>query len=262
MVFYKIFLTSLKQQFTYRTAMIAGLATNLFFGFLRAAFLVAIYAGKPEVNQMSIQNAVTYVGISQAMIAFLTVFGNTYLMQTVYDGSIGSDLLRPVNFFLFWMSRDFGQSVVNLIGRGLIFMAAFSLFYPINLPTRLDQWAFFLISLVLAWLISFSWRFLVNLAAFWTPEARGIARLGFTFSQLFSGFIMPLRLLPDWFSQLCQWTPFPAIINTPVEIFLGVIQGSRIIQVITFQFIWLFVLVALSSAVSRAGVRRLVIQGG
>src|SRR5659263_1882 len=41
---------SLRMQFTYRTALFAGLQTNLFFGFLRAAVMLALYKGQARVN--------------------------------------------------------------------------------------------------------------------------------------------------------------------------------------------------------------------
>ena len=68
------------------------------------------------------------------MIAFLTLFGSMDLMNTIYSGAIGADLLRPVSFFFYWMGRDFGKSLVNLVGRGVIFLLAYNLFFPVQLP--------------------------------------------------------------------------------------------------------------------------------
>ena len=92
---------------------------------------------------------------------------------------------------------------------------------------------------MLSWLISFLWRFLVNLAAFWTPNARGILRFFFVFSWFFSGFLMPLRFFPDWVIKLSYITPFPHMLNTVVEIYLGVLQGTELIQALLFQGFWI-----------------------
>ena len=117
-LFWRIARMSVQRQMTYRTAMLAGLITNLFFGFLRAFVLIALYQGKGEVNQLTLQGAVTYVVISQGMIAFLAVFGTWELMQSVYSGEIGADLLKPLPLFIFWMARSLGAAVVNLLARG------------------------------------------------------------------------------------------------------------------------------------------------
>lgn len=258
----KLIQLSFKQQLAYRMSLWAGLATNLFFGLLRAALLISLYGSRNEVNGLTITGAITYIGVAQALIAFLTVFGSFDLMNTIYSGLIGSDLLKPVSFYLFWLCRDFGKSLVNLVGRGVLFLFLFQLFYPVSLPVDLDQWVLLIFSLLLSWLVSFSWRFLVNLAAFWSPDARGILRIAFTLSQFLSGFIMPLRLLPDWFQQIISYTPFPAMINTSIEIYLGVLRGADLWNALLNQLLWFFVLVAVAHWVLQAGVRKLVIQGG
>ena len=109
---------------------------------------------------------------------------------------------------------------------------------------------------------SYSWRCLLNLMAFWTPDARGLMRIGFTASQFLSGFLMPMRLYPDWFAKLCSFTPFPALFNTSIEAYLGIIRGSDLWLALANQLFWFLILAALVQIVLSAGVRRLVIQGG
>jgi ABC-2 type transport system permease protein len=86
--------------------------------------------------------------------------------------------------------------------------------------------------------------------------------LGFSFSWFLSGFIMPLRLFPAWFQDLARWTPFPSMVNAVVEIYMGVLAGPEIARTLLVQALWAVLLFAASQLVLRAGVRRLVIQGG
>lgn len=260
--FLKIVGISARQQMTYRTALVAGLFTNLFFGILRASLLIALYQGETSVNGMDVGGAITYVALSQAMIAYLTIFGNTEMGRTVSDGSIASDLIKPVHFILLWLGRDLGRSLVNFVVRGLFFIGLFSLFYTLYFPTGVGTWFLFVISLIFSWLLNFFWRMLVNLGAFWSPDIQGFARLAFGFSQLFSGFVLPLRLLPDWFSRLSNWTPFPGMMNHPMEIYLGIYSPSQLLGAFGHQLVWLFILVFLCLVLFRLGIRRLVIQGG
>ncbi|HEY9075406.1 MAG TPA: ABC-2 family transporter protein [Anaerolineaceae bacterium] len=261
-VFWNIVRLAFRQQLTYRVAILAGMVTNLFFGLLRVALLIALYQGRSEVNSLDVSGAITFIALSQSLIAFLEVFGSFGLMDSVYTGSIGSDLIKPLNLFTLWLGRDFGRSLVNLLGRGGLFALGFMLFYPLKLPPRLESWLALPFALILGWLTSFAWRFLVNMAAFWSPDGRAIGRGLYTFSQFFSGFIIPLRILPDWFSHLAHYTPFPAMLNTPIEIYLGVISGQEILTALLFQTIWFGTLVLVGQGVYRLGIRRLVIQGG
>uniref|UniRef100_A0A7C4KG24 ABC transporter permease n=1 Tax=Anaerolinea thermolimosa TaxID=229919 RepID=A0A7C4KG24_9CHLR len=253
---------SILEQATYRTALVAGLVTNFFWGLFRAAVIVALYNGRSEVNGLTLEGAITYIAVGQVMIAFLSLFGTFELMATVYSGSIASDLIRPTPLFFLWMARDLGHSLVNLVIRGALLLGVFALFYPIALPETPLGWGWTTLSLIIGWLVSYAWRFLVNLAAFWTPDARGIGRGAFALSQLASGFIIPLRLYPEWFSHLCYLTPFPAMFNTGMEVYLGALSGGQLVRALGVQLIWFLGLVLLSQWILRAGIRRLVIQGG
>ena len=253
---------SIRQQVTYRTALISGLVTNFVFGLFRAALVVALYQGRETVNGMTVTDALTYTAVAQALIAFLFIFGSYDLMTSVITGAVAADLVRPAPLFLLWMGRDFGRGLVNFFARGVVLLAVFALFYPVRLPATPLGWLSTLLALLLAWLVSFAWRFLVNLTSFWTPDARGIARGAYTLSQLLCGFILPLRLFPDWFSSLCAATPFPAMFSTSVEIYLGLLDGPRLLQALLTQAAWFAALALACHLVLRAGVRRLVIQGG
>lgn len=211
---------------------------------------------------MSIEAAVTYTAFTQGLIAYLSIFSYFDVMRSVYSGDVAGDLVRPASLFKTWMGRDYGKSVVNLLIRGVLLMAIFSLFFRLVFPQSVWQWIYVLIALLIGWGISFCWRFLVNLSSFWSPDAVGIARIAYTVSQLACGFILPLRLLPDWFSSLCAWTPFPSMVNTPTEIFLGILSGPKMWWAIVQQLIWLVVLYALTRVVLSAGIKKLVIQGG
>ena len=82
------------------------------------------------------------------------------------------------------------------------------------------------------------------------------------YSLFFSGFLMPLRFFPDWVTQLSYLTPFPHMINTLVEIYLGSLQGPALATALLNQALWILGLTVAGQLLMRAGVRRLVILGG
>lgn len=261
-LFWEISKLAFQRQLTYRAAILAGLATNFFFGILRASVLIALFHGRSEVADMTINDAITFTGLTQAAIAFLSLFSWYEVMDSVYTGAVSSDMLKPMNYFNFWLAQDTGRAIASFLLRGLTIMIAYAILFDISVPSSADQWLAFIIVLLLSWLISFSWRFLVNLAAFWTPNALGIGRLFFILSWFLSGFFMPLRFLPAWFVKLCYMTPFPYTINAVVEVYLGLIDGQALLGLILAQLAWILMLILAGMVTLRAGVRRLVILGG
>ena len=236
--------------------------TNLFFGLLRASVMAALYGARQSVASMSLQDAITFTGLTQACIAFLSLFSWFEIIYSVNNGQVGSDLLKPMNYFSFWMAQDLGRALVNLGLRGLTIMVFYAIVFDITTPQSPMQWLALVASILLAWMVSFSWRFLINLSAFWVPNAVGLCRLFFALSWFLSGFLMPLRFFPDWFVRLCYLTPFPYMVNTVVEVYLGLLPGPQLAQALLNQAAWVVLLVAAGQIVLRAGVRRLVIQGG
>lgn len=261
-LFWELTKLSFQRQFTYRAATLAGLATNAFFGLLRAALLVALYGARQEVAGMSVQAAITYTGVSQATIAFLSLFTWYEIIRSVHTGQISSDLLKPMDYFSFWMAQDLGRAVANLLLRGLPIMALYALVFQITLPQTSGDWIALSLAMFLAWLVSFAWRYLVNLSAFWVPNAVGIGRLAFTLAWFLSGFLMPLRFFPDWFVRLCYLTPFPHTVNTIIEVYLGLLSGPEVTRALFNQLAWFLILALASHFLLKAGVRRLVVLGG
>ncbi len=260
--FFATIRTSFRRQLTYRAANLSGLATNLMFAFFRAAVLIALFNDKNVVNGLTIQGAITYAGITQALIGFLSFFHWYDVMHSINDGQIGADLLRPMNFFTYWLGIDIGRALGSFLIRSLPLFLIFTIFYRITLPATLTQWAAFLLSSVFSLLISFGWRFLVNLSAFWSPNALGVGRFAFGLSWIFSGFFMPLDLFPDWLANFARLTPFGASIYIPIEIFINKLEGWTLLRGLLIQLSWFLILTLLDHLILSRGVRKLVIQGG
>ncbi len=261
-LFWELSKLAYQRQLAYRAANWAGLATNIFFGLLRAAVLLALYGARKEVAGMSTQDAVTYTGLTQAVIAYLSIFGWYSIMDSIYSGEVAADLLKPLGYFRFWLALDMGRAAATFLVRGVTIMLVYALFMRITVPHGPAQWLALLLTVFLGWLVSFSWRFVINLAAFWTPNARGIGRFAFGIAWVLSGFYMPLRYFPAWFVQLCNATPFPSMVNTPVEVYLGLLTGPSLVVALLTQAVWALGLAAIGQVILRAGVRYLVIQGG
>jgi ABC-2 type transport system permease protein len=261
-LFWELCKLSFQRQLTYRAATLAGLTTNFFFGMLRAAVMTALYGTRQEVAGLSLAAAITFTGLSQATIGYLSLFSWYEIIHSVYTGDISSDLLKPMNYFVFWMAQDLGRATVALLMRGLPMMIAYELVFDVVWPQSATQWLALAAAVALSWLVSFSWRFLINLAAFWTPNALGVGRFAFGLSWFLSGFLMPLRFFPDWFVRLCYLTPFPATVNTVTEVYLGMLTGPELLQALLGQVLWIVILAIMGQLVLRAGVRKLVIQGG
>lgn len=261
-LFWEIALRSFRRHLTYRAATIAGLLTNFFFGWLKVSVLLALYNGRSVVEGISQNDLYAFVALTQAALTYLAMFGWYELMESVHTGEIGADLLKPMSYFRFWLAKDAGRATVALLLRGVIIMLFFGLVFPMSFPTDWLHWVWLGTAVLFSWLVSFTFRFLVNLAAFWSPNARGMINAGFIFGWLLSGFLMPLRLLPEWLQTIAYLTPFPYMLNLVVELYLGLLQGPELVQALLLQLAWAAGMAIVGQLVLKTAVRRLVILGG
>jgi ABC-2 type transport system permease protein len=261
-LFWELARRAFQRQLVYRSAAFAGLATNFFFGVLRAAVMVALYQGNAEIEGISLIQAITFTGLTQAIIGSLSIFSWYDLMNNVYSGAVATDLLKPMQLYFYWLAQDAGRAFGQFILRGIPIIVAYYFWFDIITPTNIVHWSVFFLAFFLAWLISFSYRFLINLASFWTPNAVGVGRFGFMMIWFFAGFLFPLRFFPEWFIKFCQFTPFPSMVNTTNEVYLGLLTGGNLMLALLTQAFWLVALIISGQLVLRAGIRRLVILGG
>ena len=262
-LYFEIAKKSFQRQMAYRAATLAGLITNLFFGLLRASMLIAVFnAQTTPVPGYSVQDAITYTGLTQAFIGALALWGWNEMIKSIKSGEVATDLARPFDYYSFWLAQDLGRSLFQLFTRGALGMLAFIVFFGASFPTTLEQWALVAISVLLALLLSFSWRFLASSIGFWTTDAYGWMRLASLGILLFTGFMIPIAFMPPWLQTLCYLTPFPGFLNTPVDLYLGRIHGSAALLLIGWQLFWLVILIGAGRLAASAGRRKLTIQGG
>jgi ABC-2 type transport system permease protein len=214
------------------------------------------------MNGWNASDAVTYVVLTQAIMMFVSIFGWADLMNAVYRGEIATDLLRPMSLFGFWFAQDVGRAFAALLLRGVTILVISSLIFHIKTPSSIPQFLALLLSMMLALTISFAIRFIYNLAAFWSPDARGFARFASVIGMFASGFLMPLRFFPDWLQQTLNFTPFPHILNTIIEIYVGSYSGNQQLEALLAQTFWAVSLVVLAQLILARASKRLVILGG
>jgi ABC-2 type transport system permease protein len=245
----------------YPWATAAGVFTNTVFGFLQAYILLAVFRHRSHVGSYDAADTVTYVWLAQALIMTVYVFGWQELALRIRDGSIATDLSRPLDPQRYWLAFDLGRAPYHLLFRGVLPFAVGALVFRLHYPSPLDAFAF-VVSLALAVVVSLGFRFLYNAAAFWLLDIRGVMTVAITINLFLSGMVMPLAFFPSWLRSLAHALPFASILQTPIDIWLGKHHGADLAGAIALQVLWALVLLGLGRVALRGGSRRLVVQGG
>ena len=245
----------------YPWATAAGMFTNTIFGFIQAYILLAVFRHRSHVGNYDAADAVTYVWLAQALIMTVYAFGWTELALRIRDGSIATDLSRPLDPQRYWLAFDLGRAPYHFIFRGILPFVVGAMLFHLRYPSPLDLVAF-VVSVALAVVVSLGFRFLYNSAAFWLTDIRGVVTLSLTVSLFFSGMVLPLTFFPAWLRTIAHALPFASIMQTPIDVWLGKHHGAELLGILALQAVWAIALLALGRVSLRLGTKKLVIQGG
>jgi ABC-2 type transport system permease protein len=246
----------------YPAATVAGLFTNTVFGFMRAFVLLALFEGRERIGGYDASATLTYTWLTQALIMTIYIWGWQDLALRIRSGDIAGDLVRPIHPLRAALAFDLGRALYHAMFRGLPPLLIGALAFRLVAPPGILEWILFFVSVALAVIVSYAFRVIYNVAAFWTTDHRGPLLLGAIAANVFSGFIIPVAFFPDWLAAIAHATPFPSMVQLPIDIFVGRAAGTDAIGVIAVQLAWAIVLMVVASQLFERGVRRLVVQGG
>jgi len=117
-------------------------------------------------------------------------------------------------------------------------------------------------SLALAWLITFSFLFGLGTLGFLFTKTMALLNLYFGLFSLFSGYLMPIPLLPPILREIAEYSPFRFMFSVPVELMTRKIDSAELAWLMVGQVAWAIVTLAVALWVWKRGLRRYEAVGG
>ena len=251
---------SFRRHLAYRAATLAGIFTNAIFGVMIAAVFSALYGNRGDaVAGFTLPEALTFVWVSQSLIMVVYLWGWWEVADAIRTGDVVADLMKPMDYQAYWLGRDLGRAACHALTRMLPTLLVGVAFYDLALPGGVGTWAAFAVSVLLAVVVSFGWRFLLNLSAFWLLDVRGTHTIAIVLVNFFSGLLVPIAFFPDWLRIVAELFPFRAFVMVPIEVLLG---HRPILDALGIQLFWAAALLLLGETMVALAMRKVVIQGG
>jgi ABC-2 type transport system permease protein len=259
----RLLVAGFRRQSTYRLAALGGLVANTTFGLLKVALLLAaVRTSGGRLAGYDVATMSSYIWISQGLLGSVNLTGRTEIAERIRSGDVAIDFIRPVDVHLASVATEVGRSAFALLPRGLPSVAIGAVLVGMAVPGSPTGYLLGAASVVLALLVSATTVYLVGAAGFWLVETRGVAILYMVVSGFLAGLFVPIGLFPGWLHAVATATPFPSMLMYPVDILSGRTGGLGAIGLIARQVGWVAVTVAAGQLATRAGRRRLEVQGG
>lgn len=245
---------------TYRMEVLTEIGSLVLRVYILRSLWTALYAQNAAPINLPLHAMITYATIAMLMSLILEVDGTRLIREKVREGTIATDLMKPISLPLYFFSDGAGQTVLHAILVVPSMLCALLLVH-IDVPPPATL-AAFAIAFAIGYCVNFFLNFLMNSVAFWTLESFAVQLIVRWASDLLSGQIIPLTFFPGVLGRVVFGLPFAAIYSTPLLIYVGIIPQSGWLAAFATQILWLALFGALSMTVWRAASQKIVVQGG
>lgn len=250
----------------YRAAAIAGMATQLFFGFVFIMIFAAFYSNSSSPMPISLQDLITYVWLQQVFLSFIMLwFRDQELFDLITSGNIAYELIRPMELYPHWYSKLLAQRAANAALRCFPILAVIFVIpepYRMSTPPSLPAFILFIVTLALGLFVIVSISMLIYISVFWTMSPIGSILMVSVAGEFLAGMIIPVPLMPLWLQKITYWLPFRWTTDFPFRVYSGHIPETEALWGIGVQLAWLFILVAAGRLLMGKALRAVVVQGG
>jgi len=245
---------------TYRMEVFTEVGSLVVRVYLLRSLWTALYTQNIAPMGLPLHSMITYATVALLMSLILEVDGTRQIRENVREGTIATDVMKPISLPMYFFSDGIGQTGLHalLVIPSILFAL---LLVHIDVPSPPVLLAF-IVSFALGYLVNFFLNFVMNAIAFWTLETFAIQLIVRWVSDLLSGQIIPLSFFPGVLGRIVFALPFAAIYSTPLLVYVGVVHPSQYPAYFAAQALWLALFAGFSAVIWRAAAKRVVIQGG
>lgn len=266
----KQYISFFKLKFTvglqYRAAAIAGISTQLFFGFVNLLVYMAFYSSGSSTDVgITIEQLTTYLWLNQTFFALIYIwYRDADLIKMIRNGDIAYELCRPSNLYAMWFTRIYASKLSQALLRGIPLLIIASLLpkpYRLTYP-NIQTILIFIIALVISSLLISAIIVLIYVISCYLLDESGIFGIFSTISDILSGQAIPLALFPKFLSKIVSFLPFAYISDFAFRVFCQNITGIAIIKGFIINIVWLLIIIILGVKLTDKILKRVVVQGG
>lgn len=252
-----VFQTALKEAVAYRWSMMISIVTGPVFIGIQYLIWSAVFGMQENVVGYTLATMMLYLALNYLTLYVTYDEAQHEFNDSIRTGSFIAYMTRPIPVFWYMFYKKVGDRslalVVEAIPVGIVLW-----FVGVNLLSGNIGW--YLVSLVIAFFITFCIRFLLGMGAFWLTRTHGLHMISMSLQLLFTGSLFPLELLPLGLQKVFFFLPFQWGLFVPVRAFLGSYELAgytfTMPQLMIAQFIYAVILGMVCHLVYNKAIKR------
>ena len=247
---------------TYRFQVFSRIGSVLLRVFLLSTLWTNLYRANGVQAGISLPSMITYVVIALLLDIVYGVNGAYVVREKIREGSIAIDFMRPISVPLYVFADTVGQTGFALL-QCVPALLLSGLLVHVSGPASPVAFAGFIAALAIGFVVNYFIDMIMATITFWTMEIFGVQLMVQFIASLLSGSLVPLYFFPQgWVQNILFASPFAALYNAPLSMWIGKYQGEQIVETLILQAVWAVILGAFAMWLWSVGERKVVIQGG
>jgi ABC-2 type transport system permease protein len=222
----------------------------------------SIYRHADTLRGLTFNETFLYVGLGSAIFILLKTYADWNIHFEIREGVIATYLTKPIDFQIYSLFASLGATLMNLTAVSLPTLFVMLVVFGVKIKFG-PGLLLFPISLLLAFIISFSMDYFVGLMGFYSESVWGLSITKEIIVTVLSGALIPLQFFPDAIQRVLYWLPFQAIYHTPLMMITRADQGIQVFgPMLAVQFAWAVAIFFLARLFYHQAIKVLRIAGG
>ena len=256
-IFKRLWLVNWAEQWQYRANLIMYLLYWLVSPVIYLAVWTSIANSKGSVNGFTANDFITYymvLLIADQITSNIVIHTFAYKIQ---DGTLSSELIRPIHPMLTnALVNNIAFKALSIMGMTPVWVVLYFLFKPDFSGVTWQGPLLAVPAMILGFSVGFLLSATITSLAFWTTRVYSVHEFYYALILLFSGQFVPLPLMPKVIQDVAQYLPFQLFMYYPIQLILGKLSNTQIVQGFVSGGIWLAISILLFKWVWREGVKR------
>lgn len=253
--YWQIFLIAWQNGFVYRTSVLMWRFRQFLSTVMALTIWSVLFNSSNSLFGYSATEMTTYIFLVGILQSTILTSGLNSLSNQIYSGAFSFDLLKPMNIYLNLFAQDQADKLKNIFfsfGETLIL---FWIFKPIIFIPAIQIILIFLLWVVGAVMLLFFIQLIFGSFGFYSPETWGPRFLFFMFVDFTAGKLFPLDILPPIIKTVLGFTPFPYFSFWQIQLFLGKLTPTQIIEHSFFLLLWILIAAATTTFLWKRGIK-------
>lgn len=250
------------EKMAYMKALLFDAAAALASIFVYYCLWRVVFKDRNEMQGFTMVEITTYIILSRTLAMQFSEGINREFALWIYEGSIGTEMLRPVRLFTNLFSRRVGEFLFYITFKAVpIMLLAFLLLGGAG-PAGGINLLLFLLSVLISIGIMFYVEVLVGMGSFYTLTHYALGYTKTAVLDLLSGSVVPIFLFPGFIQEILTFLPFAGMVSVPINIFLGKYALRESLMYIGIQCFWVIIMFFWAHGCFHKVIKKVVVQGG